>query len=197
MAAQRGLGLFAAVPRGAQSSRATAEAGQPRWWLGMCSGSTAEQPDRLARGTRAGTTRPAARPATRFLGCKLRTKSCNPENACGFVEITPGLYHHAKGSCWAHSRGRWERFANTYRTEVVEIVTIPIDILSSSSTPFLPSLHYSARALAPLLLHSSTLYVSRETQTSAQSSTLRSRPLDYTASYDGWVIPANTYHTAG
>ena len=39
------------------------------------------------------------------------------------------------------------------------------------------------------------LAVSRETQTSAQSSTLRRRPLDSTASYDGWVIPANTYHT--
>ena len=47
---RRGLGLFAAETRGAQSSRATVEAGQPRWWLGMCSGSTAEQPDRLARG---------------------------------------------------------------------------------------------------------------------------------------------------
>ena len=58
---RRGLGLFAAETRGAQSSRATVEAGQPRWWLGMCSGSTAEQPDRLAmrlaRGTRAGTSR--------------------------------------------------------------------------------------------------------------------------------------------
>ena len=68
MATQRGLGLFAAETRGVQSSRATVEAGQPRWWLGMCSGSTSEQPDRLARGTRAGTSRPAARPATRFWG---------------------------------------------------------------------------------------------------------------------------------
>ena len=68
MATQRGLGLFAAETRGAQSSRATVEAGQPRWWLGMCSGSTSEQPDRLARGTRARTSRPAARPATRAWG---------------------------------------------------------------------------------------------------------------------------------
>ena len=65
---RRGLGLFAAETRGVQSSRATVEAGQPRWWLGMCSGSTSEQPDRLARGTRARTSRPAARPATRFWG---------------------------------------------------------------------------------------------------------------------------------
>ena len=26
------------------------------------------------------------------LGGKSRTKSCTPENGCGFVEITPGLY---------------------------------------------------------------------------------------------------------
>ena len=110
------MGLFAAQTRGAQSSRATVEAGQPRWWLGMCSGSTSEQPDRLARGTRARDEQ--ARSASRdpVFGGKLQTKSGNPENACGFVEITPGLYHHAKGSCWAHSRGRWERFVNTYGT---------------------------------------------------------------------------------
>ena len=49
-------------------------------------------------------------------GKRVAEKSASPENACGFVEITPGLYHHAKGSCWGHSRGRWERFVNTFRT---------------------------------------------------------------------------------
>ena len=68
MATQRGLGLFAAETRGVQSSRATVEAGQPRWWLGMCSGSTSEQPDRLARGMPPGTSQARARPATRFWG---------------------------------------------------------------------------------------------------------------------------------
>ncbi len=43
--------------------------------------------------------------------------------------------------------------------------------------------------------HRRYLHVSRETQTSAQRSTLRRRPLSLTASYDGWVMPANTYHT--
>ena len=124
MATQRGLGLFAAQTRGAQSSRDTVEAGKPRWWLGMCSGSTDEQSDRLARDAFVGTSRSrASRPSSAsrdpVFGGKLQTKSGNPENACGFVEITPGLYHHAKGSCWAHSRGRWERFVNTYGTEVV------------------------------------------------------------------------------
>ena len=122
MAAQRDLGLFAAETRGAQSSRATVEAGWPRWWLGMCSGSTSEQPDRLARGTRARTSRPAARPASRFLGGKSRTKSSTPENAYGFVDLIPRLYHHTKGSSWEHSGGRLERFLNTFRTEVVLLV---------------------------------------------------------------------------
>ena len=70
-------------------------------------------------GTRAGTSRPAARPATRLWGVKSRTKTLAPENACGFVELIPRLYHHTKGSSWEHSGGRVERFLNTYGTEVV------------------------------------------------------------------------------
>ena len=121
MATQRGLGLFAAVPRGAQSSRATVEAGQPRWWLGMCSGSTAEQPDRLAQ--RHPRRDEQARSASRdpVVGGKSRTKTLAPENACGFVELIPRLYHHTKGSSWEHSGGRLERFLNTFGTEIVHL----------------------------------------------------------------------------
>ena len=70
-------------------------------------------------GTRAGTSRPAARPATRLWGGKSRTKTLAPENACGFVELIPRLYHLTKGSSWEHSGGRLERLPNTFRTEVV------------------------------------------------------------------------------
>ena len=55
------------------------------------------------------------------LGHKYRTKNDFPENACGFVELIPGPHHHAKGSCWAHSGGRWERLLNTLGTEVVYV----------------------------------------------------------------------------
>ena len=54
-----------------------------------------------------------------FLGVKRGRKSGFSENDCGFVELIPGLHHHAKGSSFAHSGGRWERFINTFRTEVV------------------------------------------------------------------------------
>ena len=125
MATQRGLGLFAAETRGAQSSRATVEAGQPRWWLGMCSGSTAEQPDRLAQ--RHPRRDEQARSASRdpVVGGKSRTKTLAPENACGFVELIPRLYHLTKGSSWEHSGGRLERLPNTFRTEVVRIFGAP------------------------------------------------------------------------
>ena len=53
------------------------------------------------------------------LGGKSRTKRRTPENAYGFVDLIPRLYHHTKGSSWEHSGGRVERLSNTFRTEVV------------------------------------------------------------------------------
>ena len=50
--------------------------------------------------------RARARPRDPVLGCKSRTKIVPPENARGFVELIPGLYHHAKGSSWEHFGGR-------------------------------------------------------------------------------------------
>ena len=67
---------------------------------------------------------PGAPCRRQVLGHKYRTKTDFPENACGFVELIPGPHHHAKGSCWAHSGGRWERLLNTFRTEVVEITSL-------------------------------------------------------------------------
>ena len=62
-----------------------------------------------------------ARSASRdpVLGGKSRTKRRTPENAEGFVDLIPRLYHHTKGSSWEHSGGRLERFLNTFRSEVV------------------------------------------------------------------------------
>ena len=53
------------------------------------------------------------------LGGKSRTKRRTPENAYGFVELIPRLYHLTKGSSWEHSGGRLKRFLNTFRSEVV------------------------------------------------------------------------------
>ena len=81
------------------------------------SSQTAEQPaSRTAAVQDEQTRAPCRRPV---LGRKYRTKNDFPENACGFVELIPGPHHHAKGSCWAHSGGRWERLLNTFRTDVV------------------------------------------------------------------------------
>ena len=75
MAAQRGLGLFRAAE---ESSRGTVEAGQPRLCFGMCSGSTAEQPDCRAASLREAAVQdeqlPRAVSATGF-GGNTRTKN--------------------------------------------------------------------------------------------------------------------------
>ena len=78
------------------------------------SSQTAEQPASRAAAVQ-DEQLPRAVSATGF-GGKSRTKKGND---CGFVELIPGLHHHAKGSSLAHSGGRWERFINTFRTEVV------------------------------------------------------------------------------
>ena len=81
------------------------------------SSQTAEQPASRAAAVQDEQTRaPCRRPV---LGRKYRTKNHFPENACAFVELIPGPHDHAKGSCWAHSGGRWERLLNTLGTEVV------------------------------------------------------------------------------
>ena len=74
----------------------------------------------LVRGSVQDEQLPRAVSAT-VLGKKSGRKSGFPENACGFVEVIPWLHHHAKGSSLAHPGGRWERFINTYGTEVVII----------------------------------------------------------------------------
>ena len=63
------------------------------------------------------------------LGAIRGRKTRFSKNDCGFVELIPGPHHHAKGSSWAHSGGQWERFINTYRTEVV-LVTYGVGTLS-------------------------------------------------------------------
>ena len=72
------------------------------------SSQTAEQPASRAAAVQ-DEQLPRAVSATGF-GGKSRTKKGND---CGFVELIPGLHHHAKGSSLAHSGGRWERFINT------------------------------------------------------------------------------------
>ena len=71
-------------------------------------------------GTRAGTSSPGSASRDPVVGGKSRTKTLAPENACGFVELIPRLYHLTKGSSWEHSGGRLERFLNTFGTEIVD-----------------------------------------------------------------------------
>ena len=69
--------------------------------FGMCSGSTAEQPDCEQPASRAAAVQdeqlPRAVSATGFGGNSRTKKRGFPENACEFVEAIPGLHHHAKG----------------------------------------------------------------------------------------------------
>ena len=69
--------------------------------FGMCSGSTGEQPDCEQPASRAAAVQdeqlPRAVSATGFGGNSRTKKRGFPENACGFVEVIPGLHRHAKG----------------------------------------------------------------------------------------------------
>ena len=83
------------------------------------------------RAARLPSSQPRARPPSRtssrapcrrqVLGVNRGRKSGISQNDCGFVDIIPGLHHHAKDSSFAHSGGRWERLINTFRTEVVHL----------------------------------------------------------------------------
>ena len=98
MAAQRGLGLFRAAE---ESSRSTVEAGQPPCASACAvealpSSQTAEQPASREAAVQ-DEQLPRAVSATGFGGNSRTKKRGFPENACGFVEVIPGLHRHAKG----------------------------------------------------------------------------------------------------
>ena len=73
----------------------------------------------LARGSPSRTSSSRAPCRRQVLGVNRGRKFGISQNDCGFVDIIPGLHHHAKDSSFAHSGGRWERLINTFRTEVV------------------------------------------------------------------------------
>ena len=131
-----------------------------------------------------------ARSASRdpVLGGKSRTKRRTPENACGFVEITPGLYHHAKGSSWEHAGGRSEllviyhdrrEFASEKFSFVLLFFHIRANVRSAGSEkkPFSNPLRWASLGAAGLDQPPAALRLRRPPSASANSCRLRRRPL--------------------
>ena len=69
-------------------------------------------------------------------GGKSRTKTHTPENAYGFVELIPRLYHHTKGSSWEHSGGRLERFQYFWNGRTTTTTFVDVVVVSTNKSLF-------------------------------------------------------------